>query len=122
MKLFLLLFFGCVPLYLIAENSSSSDLAKTITYLLDYVEKSNAVMIRNGSEHTGKEAAAHLKTKYEHFKKEIKTPEDFIRLSATKSMVSGKPYLVRLAGGKEITCADWLTTALKDYRESKPTQ
>jgi len=119
MKTFLLLFFALLPIYLFAAPvSTTNELQKTINYLLDYVGKSDAVMIRNGSEYDGKVAAAHLKTKYEHFKKEIKTPEDFIRLSATKSMISGKPYLVRLKDGKEILCADWLIKILKDYRQS----
>jgi hypothetical protein len=38
--------------------------------------------IRNGASHTPAEAVAHVKAKYEHFKNQIKTPEEFIRLSA----------------------------------------
>jgi len=39
-------------------------------------------------------AAEHARTKYRYFRSQIETPEDFIRLCATKSLISGKPYLV----------------------------
>src|SRR5207247_292572 len=85
-----------------ANAAAHESLDQTISYLLDYVGKSNATFIRNGVKHTPAEAVAHIKAKYEHFKKEIKTPEDFIRLSASKSLQSGKPYLVRTPEGKEM--------------------
>src|SRR6187551_1874375 len=119
MKSYLLLLFVLLPVCLVADQKSTNgDVEKTINYLLDYVGKSDAVLIRNGSEHHGKEARAHLKSKYDHFKNEIKSTEDFIRLCATKSMVSNKPYLVKLKDGKEIPCADWLEKVLQDYRKS----
>ena len=74
---------------------AKESLEQTIAYLTGYVAESKATFIRNGAEHTPAEAAAHIKAKYEHFKGEIKTPEDFIRLSASKSLLTGKPYLVR---------------------------
>jgi phosphatidylserine/phosphatidylglycerophosphate/cardiolipin synthase-like enzyme len=54
----------------------------------------------------------HIKAKYEHFKSEIKTPEDFIHLSARKSLLTSHPYLVRTADGKEMPLDAWLTAAL----------
>ena len=94
---------------------ATESLEGTINYLIDYVAKSDATFIRNGDAHTPAEAAAHIKAKYEHFKNQIKTPEDFIRLSASKSLLSGKPYLVRTKDGKEIRLDDWLTAALKAH-------
>ncbi|MEY2542556.1 MAG: hypothetical protein QOE81_17 [Verrucomicrobiota bacterium] len=88
----------------------------SIKFLLDYVAKSDATFLRNGQKHTPQEAANHIKAKYEHFKKEIKTPEDFIRLSASKSLLTGQPYLVRTADGKEMHLDAWLTDALKKHR------
>jgi hypothetical protein len=55
--------------------------------------------------------------KYNHFKKDIKTPKDFIRLTATKSLISGKWYYVKLKNGKTITYQAWLLQALEDYRQ-----
>jgi hypothetical protein len=95
---------------------ATESLQQTIDYLLDYVAKSDATFIRNGQSHTPAEAAAHIKAKYEHFKSEIKTPEDFIRLSASKSLLTGEPYLVRTRDGKEMHLDAWLTEALKQHR------
>ena len=99
-----------------AQISAQESLEQTIAYLIDYVGKSNVTFIRNGASHTPAEAAAHIKAKYDHFKGEIKTPEDFIRLSASKSLLTGKPYLVRTPEGKEMHLDAWLTEALKAHR------
>ena len=95
---------------------AAESLEKTIGYLINYVATSKVTFIRNGDAHTGDEAAKHIKAKYDHFKADIKTPEDFIRLSASKSLLSGKPYLVRTADGKETRLDEWLTEALKQHR------
>ena len=99
-----------------ARIPAEESLSQTIDYLLDYVAKSNATFIRNGQSHTPAEAVDHIKAKYEHFKSEIKTPEDFIRLSASKSLLTGQPYLVRTPDGKETPLSAWLTDALKKHR------
>ncbi len=94
------------PLFLVWSISfgegpaKTEDVEATINYLLSYVGKSGCTFIRNGREYTAKEAVGHMQRKYNHFKSEIKTPEDFIRLAATKSLVSGKPYLVKIKTGK----------------------
>lgn len=105
---------------LATQALASESLEQTIGYLLNYVATSKNIFIRNGDTHTGEEATKHIKAKYEHFKAEIKTPEDFIRLSASKSLLSGEPYLVRTPDGKEQRLDDWLTAALKAHREEKP--
>jgi Family of unknown function (DUF5329) len=102
-----------------AGRESTETVGEIIRYLLDYVVRSDCTFIRNGEPHTGKEAAEHFKSKYEHFKKEIKTPEDFIQMAATKSMITGKPYLVKTTDGTEISCAEWLGKILADYRKGK---
>jgi hypothetical protein len=98
------------------RNANAESLEQTINYLLDYVAKSDATFIRNGQKHTPQEAANHIRAKYEHFKSEVKTPEDFIRLSASKSLLTGQPYLVRSRDGKEMQLSVWLTEALKKHR------
>jgi len=98
------------------QTFATETLQQTIDYLIDYVAKSDATFIRNGQSHTPVEAADHIKAKYEHFKNEIKTPEDFIRLSASKSLLTGKPYLVRTPDGKEMHLDAWLGEALKQHR------
>ena len=99
------------------EAQAAESLEQTIGYLINYVAHSDATFIRNGEPHTGAEASAHVKAKYEHFRNQIKTPEDFIRLSASRSLLSGKPYLVRTKAGKETRLDEWLTEVLKQHRQ-----
>ena len=94
-------------------------LEQTINYLLDYVAKSDATFIRNGQTYAPQEAVNHIKAKYGHFRSEIKTPEDFIRLSASKSLLTGQPYLVQTKDGKKLNLDDWLIAALKAHRADK---
>ena len=111
-RLFLIV---ALALGLSAQKATAESLEQTINYLLEYVANSNATFIRNGVAHTPQEAVDHIKAKYEHFKAEIKTPDDFIRLSASKSLRTGQPYLVRTAEGKEMRLDAWLTAALKAH-------
>src|SRR5437879_1162907 len=108
-----------VGLSLVQAARAAEDLNRTVTYLLDFVAKSDCTFIRNSKSYPPKEASEHLKGKYEHFKKEIKTPEDFIRLAASKSLVTGQAYRVKTKDGKEIECAAWLGKILDDYRKSQ---
>jgi hypothetical protein len=99
--------------------AGTSNLSQTIQYLLDFVKNSECRFYRNNTEHTAGEAADHMLKKYAHFKDKIKTPEDFIRLTATKSLMSGKLYYVKLKDGKEITSRTWLLKTLEDYRKTQ---
>jgi len=100
-----------------ADRKSTENVDETIRYLLDFVSKSDCTFIRNGVPHTGRKAADHFRSKYEHFTNEIKTPEDFIQMAASTSMITDKPYLVKTPDGKEISCAEWLVKVLADYRK-----
>ena len=95
---------------------AEQDLESTITYLLTYVKSADVVFIRNDREHTPHEAAAHMQRKYGHFKDQIKTPEDFILLAGTKSLITGKAYQVRIKDGKTMLTQKWLEDALEKYR------
>ncbi len=97
----------------------TNNLSETIQYLLGFVETSACIFIRNHKAHTAAEAAAHMQRKYEHFKDKIQTPEDFIRLTATKSLMTGKLYYVRFKDGKKIPSEAWLLQALEDYRQKQ---
>jgi hypothetical protein len=99
--------------------AAEENLQETIDYLLEYVRNSDATFIRNGKEHSPEAAADHIMKKYKHYRKKIKTPEDFIRLSATKSTMSGKAYHIRTKDGVTMTSAEWLLQALEEYRLGK---
>lgn len=89
---------------------------ETVAYLIQHVADSKLTFIRNGSEHTSAEAADLMRKKFAYAKSAIKTPEDFIALAGTKSHLSGKPYLVKMADEKTVPSAEWLAEALKAYR------
>ena len=99
-----------------AEPGQSTHLERSVRYLMNYVSSSGLTFIRNGDPHTASEAAEHMGKKYEHFKSEIKTPEDFIALCASNSLMTGKPYQVIDEKGKKMTTADWLRNVLAAYR------
>jgi hypothetical protein len=74
--------------------------------------------IRNGSEYTGKEAAEHLRMKLNNVGKRALTAEDFIRLCASKSFISGKPYMIRTSDGKTIKSEEYFREKLGEYNSS----
>ncbi len=98
--------------------ASPSLLDTTISYLLDYVSSSSCVFVRNGKEHDPEAAAEHMRKKYQWQRRQISTPEKFIELAATRSSMTGQPYLVKCPDSAERHIADWLTDALLAYRES----
>jgi hypothetical protein len=99
-----------------ANDSRPEDLDRTIAYLLQHVTQSNLIFIRNGVMHSPKEAAEHMRRKYEYFKKKIRTPEDFIRLCSSMSTVTGRPYQVKLPDGRLLRTDQWMLSALSQYR------
>ena len=107
------------PAVSVASAGGANHLSQTIQYLLDFVKTSECIFIRNNKEHTAVEAAAHMQRKYEHFNDKIKTPEDFIRLTATKSLMTGKLYYVRLKDGEKLASEAWLLQELEAYRQKQ---
>ena len=106
----LLLFFGMVS----AQDNIEK---KEIEFLISSVENlKGAKFIRNGSEYSGQEAAKHLRMKLQRAGAHIQTADDFIRLCASKSYNSGKPYLIRLSNGKTIKAEEYFREKLKEYK------
>jgi hypothetical protein len=98
-----------------AERGSRMEDTETVfAYLIDQVAKSHLIFTRNGTEYSSQEAADHIRKKFEYFKSQIKSPEDFIHVCASKSLVSGKPYLVSTAQGK-IPVETWLGEILLEH-------
>jgi hypothetical protein len=115
--LLLAMIFGLNASLFMGAAVAGEDTNKTVTYLIDYVAKSDLTFVRNGEDSTAKQAAEHMRQKWAYFSNKIKTPEDFIRLAATKSELSGKLYLVRLKDGKESPAGEWLMKVLAEYRK-----
>jgi hypothetical protein len=45
----------------------------------------------------------------------VQTADDFIRLCASKSYVSGKPYMIILSNGKTMKSEEYFRKKLKEY-------
>jgi hypothetical protein len=85
-----------------------------IEALIGTVERlEGAVFVRNGTDHNCKEAAKHLRDKWKGGRKHIKTARDFIRVAATESSMSGKPYFIRFKDGKQVKSAEFFLAELK---------
>lgn len=90
-----------------------------IDYLLTYIGSSNCIYIRNNTEHSSTDAVKHISRKYKHFSDEIKTAEDFIELSASRSSLTGKDYWVRCGNSEAIKAEQWLLSELKEFRQTQ---
>jgi uncharacterized short protein YbdD (DUF466 family) len=89
---------------------------KKIEFLISSVENlKGAIFIRNGSEHDGKAAAEHLRMKLKNAGSYVQTADDFIRLCASKSYFTGKPYMIRLSNGKTMKSEEFFREKLKEY-------
>ena len=88
-----------------------------VLHLLEYLRNSDCAMERNGEKHDSEDAYSHVKRKYEYFRGEIRTSEDFIEYSASKSTMSGKFYRVFCKNESAVLTRDWLLEELHDYRE-----
>ncbi|RTR34123.1 DUF5329 family protein [Shewanella atlantica] len=87
-----------------------------IDHLMSFVAATDCKYERNGTMHNGAEAAEHINKKYEYFFDDIKSTEDFIKYSATKSKMTGKFYKVHCGKKPSIKSRDWLLTELEAYR------
>ncbi len=90
-----------------------------INHLLNYVKTTQCVYVRNGDKHDGPDAMNHIKRKYDYFEDEIYSAEDFIRLSATKSTMSGKKYHIKCPGKTEVESGRWMLDELAYYRKTE---
>ena len=90
-----------------------------IDELITFVRTSDVRFIRNGSEYSAAEGADHLRDKLARAGNRVKTTDDFITGIASKSYLSGKPYLVKFADGRTQPTGDWLRAHLAETRKNK---
>ncbi|MDD5170401.1 MAG: DUF5329 family protein [Syntrophales bacterium] len=91
---------------------------KKIDFLISSIENlKGAIFIRNGAEHNGKEAAEHLRMKLQNAFV-VETAADFIRLCASKSSITGKPYMIRFSDGKTIKSEEYFREKLREYNST----
>ena len=90
-----------------------------VQHLLDYLAHSGCRMKRNGINHDAKDAVEHIVQKYDYYRDDIKTTEDFIDRSASRSSLSGLSYKVLCPGKEARPTADWLKEELERYRKEQ---
>jgi hypothetical protein len=115
-----LLLLATILLIVIAPRAmavqQTEDIDATVQYLITYVKESDVTFERNTSRYTGSEAAEHINKKYRHFKDDIDSPEKFIELCATGSLMTGKPYFIITMQGEQLPSSEWLHSELQSYR------
>ena len=103
----------------LAASSQQEVTRQEIDHLLNFVSNTACQYDRNGTLHNGPEARDHINMKYEHYKKKVKTTEDFIKYSATKSKFSGRKYKIHCPDAQVADTSDWLLGELQAFRESQ---
>lgn len=109
-------------LFVLARSFAQQPLTeeqKTDHLILFIRNLKGATFIRNGTEHSAAAAADHLQMKREKAGSRIKTAKAFIDKVASKSTLSGEPYMIRFANGKEFPAQMVLTRELKKLEEGK---
>jgi hypothetical protein len=106
--------FLLVPLSTLQADAITT--GKEISFLMGCVESSPCRFFRNKKEYDGPRALEHILLKYKHYQKKIITAEDFIAYCATKSLMSGKEYMVECADQPRMPLGEWLQAQLLLYR------
>jgi len=87
-----------------------------IKFIMDHVKNSSFIFIRNGKEHSAKDANKHMMKKYNYFKDKINNAETFIELTLTKSTMTGEKYKVKLSRSKILLSQNYFLEKLKLFR------
>ncbi len=111
--MFLLLVLGTA----FAQNASPAA-SREINQLFAALENSRCEFNRNGTWHNAHAATEHLQRKYDYLLKKdlVTSAESFIDLAATRSSLSGKPYLVRCGNAQPVPSKSWFTSRLEELR------
>lgn len=124
MKLFfqsvILIIILCFCAAQVIAKQNDDQVAHEIEQLIKFVRVSSCTFYRNGDWFEAGKAADHINKKYRYVQKRglVKTVEDFIKYAATKSSISGRPYLVQCAG-ESLNCDQWLQAELVQIRIKK---
>ncbi|MDR7048832.1 hypothetical protein J2X54_001280 [Duganella sp. 3397] len=105
-----------------ASPALSAELPATsraeIDTLLNRLGASGCQFSRNGSWYSSADARAHLAKKLNYLleKNKLDGTEEFIKLGASSSSMSGKPYQVRCGDAQPVASQVWLTNELQAIR------
>ena len=91
-----------------------------IDFLLHQVETSVGLkFIRNGAEHDGVAAGAHLRSKLGASEARVATAEDFIKYCASESSMTHQKYKVKAADGTVLDAAAYFQAELRKFDEKR---
>lgn len=110
------IFLVSIALLFLSSPLSADTMDDEIDYLIGSVGRSHCVFIRNGKRYTGSDGRAHLRSKLRLNARHIDSTEEFIEKIASRSVMSGKPYLIRCRGEGKQPLGEWLTALLAEYR------
>jgi hypothetical protein len=119
MRQFLVFVFTAILTASVAFGFDPQTMAE-IDELIRFVRASDVRFIRNGKEYSGAEGADHLRDKLAKAGDRVKTTDDFITGIASRSFLSGKPYLVKFADGHTQPTGDWLRAHLAEAKKGHP--
>ncbi|MCE5210769.1 MAG: DUF5329 domain-containing protein [Deltaproteobacteria bacterium] len=123
MKKILIITFVTMALFAVAVNAQDNIEKKKIEFLISSVQNlKGAKFIRNGAEYNSIEAAKHLTLKLQKAGDHVQSADDFIRLCASKSYITGQPYLIKFPDGKTISAEKYLRDKLKEYNINIPSK
>ena len=105
---------------MLAGAAAAATEAQKIEQLIRSIERmKNAKFVRSGVEYDANAAGEHLRTKLSAAGSNVKTANDFIRLCASKSSVSGEAYQIRFSDGRVVTSEAFLRQKLKELNNPK---
>lgn len=99
-------------------GAAQGDIEKRkIEFLLNQIEnQKGATFWRNGSSYSPKQAADHLRMKWEKAGKSIRAAKDFIEKIASRSSMSGKAYEIEFADGTKTETKAFLSKKLAEWK------
>lgn len=104
----------------VSPASDKSEAAKIESLIQSVAQLQGAKFVRNGSEYDAKAAADHLRLKLEKAGSRVKTADDFIRLCASQSSMTGQPYEIHWDDGRVMTSEAFLRARLAELEGAKP--
>ena len=112
-KIKALLLVAFLPLSAACQTASGE-----IDQLFKALEASGCEFNRNGSWYDAQKASERLHRKYDYLLKKglVTSTESFIDLGASKSSMSGKPYLVRCGKSPPVESRSWFMARLSQIR------
>lgn len=110
--------FAILPLLATTAFAAAPKADAEIDALLKRLRTSGCSFQRNGTWYEAAKATEHLQTKRAYFDKKgkLSSAEDFIRLAATESSMSGKAYQVKCPDQPQVPSARWLLAELAKLR------